>query len=158
MAIPLGSHSTVFVYPKLSLSCGSRHRWKVISHQPRVCELWFPWNRLEINSTLQVPVIYYYLIKSVRTNAFTWRLFHRPSQRIMIGFVNASFVIRVCVCVCVRVCVLSTLLGCCTYLLLWIAGIHNWWKIFSRAQCYFSLSLSLQAMPITKNSSFYSWG
>ena len=50
-----------------------------------------------------MPVIYYYLIKSVRTNAFTWRLFHRPSQRIMIGFVNASFVIHVCVCVCVCV-------------------------------------------------------
>lgn len=98
MTIPLGSHTTLFVYPKLSLSCDSGHRWKAISNQPRVCELWFPWNRLEINSTLQVPVIYYYLIKSVRTNALTWKLFHRPGQRTTVGFVDASSVIHVCMC------------------------------------------------------------
>lgn len=96
-------HTVVPVYTPnchWAVAPGGAERWSPIT--PEVSELWFPQNRLEINSTLRVPVIYYYLIPSVKTNAFTWELFHRLSQEGMTGFVNATFTI--CVSVLLSLC------------------------------------------------------
>lgn len=80
-------------------------------------------------STLQVPIMYCHLIKSVRINAFTWELFHRLNQKGITGFINASFTICVCMC------------GFFLWWLFHIPSTVSCWdpqlQFFSRARCFF---------------------